>query len=228
MKFFLLFLFFITSFFANEKYAYFIEPKDYQIVNPNAYTKHVKIGFIKKSLSSFSNSINLATQETSLNIDEYSKEVERTINQDENSKWSKIGFFKTKNYSVYLAKIEKLTKFGNVQMLQMYYIENNFAYVITAASLKENFLKNLKIFKEVIESFEISDDIFSFLHSSQSEDIKKEYFDCIKINKDKNKKFIYKNLKEFEKIISKKKFRLSNHFKFMLLKDLSNKLLKTL
>jgi hypothetical protein len=218
-----IFLFLVFNIFAAEKYAYFSEPKGYEIVNPKAYTNCIKIGFIKKSLNTFSDSINLATQKTSLNIKEYIKEVEKTINEDNNSKWEKIGFIKTDNLNVYLAKIEKNTKFGKVKMLQMYYIENEKAYVLTLASLKEKFLENLKEFNQVIDSFKLSDNIFSFANEKK-DSLKELYLSSLYQSKDKDKKTINKILNNFEKNLNRKK--ISTHLKYLLIEDLSKKILK--
>jgi hypothetical protein len=223
VKYFIIFLILIFNIFGLEKYAYFSEPKGYEIVNPKAYTKCIKIGFIKKKLNSFSDSINLATQITSLTLNEYIKEVEKTINQDNNSKWEKIGFLKTKNLNIYLAKIEKNTKFGKVKMLQMYYLENEIAYVLTLASLKEDFLNNLKEFNSVIDSFRLTDDIFLCVEKDRDY-FKDLYFQTLNNLKDKDKKTTHKELKNFEKKLNQKK--ISTHLKYLLIEDLSKKILK--
>jgi hypothetical protein len=223
LKYLIIFLILINNIVGFEKYAYFSEPKGYEIVNPKAYTECIKIGFIKKKLNTFSDSINLATQITSLTLDEYIKEVEKTINEDNNSKWEKIGFLKTKNFNVYLAKIEKNTKFGKVKMLQMYYLENEIAYVLTLASLKEDFLNNLKEFNLVLDSFRLSSDIFSFAEKDK-DNLKDLYFQTLNYLKDKDGKTATKELKNFEKKLNQKK--ISAHLKYLLIEDLSKKILK--
>ncbi len=212
--FFILFAF--NTFLFADNIPYFKEPQSWQIVDPKAYPKHVQIGFVKKTKTSFNPSVNLAKEEISCTKNEYLRAAQR-VHTNSITYCQSFGTLNTNIGPADIFEITKQTKFGSLKMLQMILFHENSVYVMTGSCKKEDFLQYLSIFKDCFASFDITNDIFSLLQNKDEKaKIINNYQDFLKkLKTAKNKE---KELKNFEKNIQKKFKNISKHFQILLLK----------
>ncbi len=136
-----------------EKYdhGFFIPPKEWDIVPPEHLSSKVVIGFVgKASKSGFRPSINLAIEPVRVTLSEYIKVLKNLYEVDRENRWRALGSVKTRSGKGRLTEIDTKTELGPVRILQMIFIKDSHAYILTAAAHKESFAT---LYKEFLASF---------------------------------------------------------------------------
>lgn len=141
--------------------CYFIPPKKWEISDPRTLSPKVKIAFLKKSVSGFCPSINLAVEETGASLNEYLKAIKAIHEQDRSNQWRALGKVRTGAGLAQLTEIDSTSEWGPVRLLQLILIKEGHAYVMTAAALKEEISKYYKDFQSAFRSFTLSNDLIS-------------------------------------------------------------------
>ncbi|MFQ5441055.1 MAG: hypothetical protein ACE5DL_06295 [Nitrosopumilaceae archaeon] len=67
---------------SNEKIAFFIPPEKWEVVNPKGYPSYVVISFVKKEITICRPTLNLATEKTSLTLEQYVNEAKKIHTKD--------------------------------------------------------------------------------------------------------------------------------------------------
>ncbi|NGX64095.1 MAG: hypothetical protein KR126chlam6_01520 [Candidatus Anoxychlamydiales bacterium] len=214
----LIFFLFSTLFLqANEKIPFFIPPDKWTVSNPKTYSKHIKVAFTKKEKSPMRASLNLAMQKTDLSLDAYILQAKKLHEKDTNTKYTIIGTIDIKDGKANLSEIDKKIHSQNYKMLQMIFVKDKTAYVMTAASKKNNFLENSQNFIKAFKSFELIDDPFSLITDSEkAKNLKQKYRDTTEGREKLNEKQIKKNLLTFEKYLDKNFQNLGQYFIILL------------
>jgi len=203
----------------SEKIAFFIPPDKWEIANPKLYPPYIEISFIKKSISTCRPTLNLAIQKTVLNLDEYTNEAKKTHTNEPQTICRILDKIKLPQGLVNICQINKTTNSVNFELLQMIFVKNNYAYVLTGACKKDEILKNYKIFMKVFRSFQLIDDLFSLVtHKQQKEELIQKFNKLSISLKTSNKKQIKKNIAYFEKFLDKKFTNLGKYFYILLIK----------
>lgn len=193
-----------VPFFVEAKtYSYFFPPKNWEIATPEKDSKHVKIGFVGPSKSGFSASLNLATEDIgTISLADYIKAVKTIYERNPENRWRQLGKIKTKVGEASLIEIDTKTEYGNVRLMQMIYLQNGIAYIVTAAALKEEFGSLTRDFQKAFETFTLTDDLFALVGEKRKEIIKQN-FDSVKQalveTSPENKIFQKEHWKPFEK-----------------------------
>ncbi len=143
-------LLFVLSF-AHAKHCTFIPPLGWEIAQLKTPSPHIKIGFLGKGSSEFRPSINLALEEeVDVPLKEYVKAVKELQAADPTSKWRDLGPFPTHCGNGQLIEISNSSPWGEIKVLQLLFVEDETAYILTAAVLKDDFLS---LQKEILQSF---------------------------------------------------------------------------
>jgi hypothetical protein len=111
---------------------------------------HVKIGFIGKGTGEFRPSINLAEEEVDVSLKEYVKAVKELQQADPTTKWRDLGKFPMKSGIGRLTEMSSTSPWGEIKILQALFVAEDKAYILTAAVLKEDFMK---FQNELLKSF---------------------------------------------------------------------------
>jgi hypothetical protein len=77
-----------------------------------------------------------------------------------------VGFLKTHAGLAHLSQIDTKAECGDIRSMQSIIIQDGYAYVITAVTLRDDFLQYHNEFIKAFESFSISQDALSSLTSS--------------------------------------------------------------
>ena len=135
-------------------------PQDWELADPAVLSEQVEAGFLKKKATSFSPSINLAKEETTVSFDEYISAVRKRHLQAPSTKWKNVGTIDTMSGKGHLMQIDIAAKWGDVRLLQMVHLADGIAYILTAAALQEDYAEYLPIFQKIFRSFALIPDLF--------------------------------------------------------------------
>ena len=210
---------FIFSSLIAETHPFFIAPKSWKVANPKTYTKYIQIAFSKNETSICRPSLNLSMQETDLTLDEYTKEAQNIHQKDPNTTYTILGNINIFQGKTNLSQIDQKIHSTNYQLLQMIFIKDNIAYIMTASSKKDDMLKNHQTFLDTFSSFKITHDLFSLVSDKSKQNIlKQKYGHLITSSKNLSDKQIKKNLSSFEKYLDNNFQNLGKYFQVLLLK----------
>lgn len=160
MKIFYSLLFFCASLYA--KHCTFVPPQSWEIAQLKTPSPHVKIGFLGKGTTEFRPSINLATeQNVGVTLKGYVKAVKEQHKAESGTEVRDLGFFPMKCGKGQLIELTNSSPWGQVKVLQILFVEDNTAYILTAAALKEEFLKFQKELLQSFSTLTLTDDLFS-------------------------------------------------------------------
>lgn len=158
MRLFMFFFILMTSFSLIATDVSLTPPKGWDYIDdPEQLPQKVRFIYVGSGKSQFSPSINLASEETSLPLDEYLV-VARSYHEGlSDTRCKSLGKIETRVGPAQLLQIDRPTQWGNVRFLQAIVVCEHTAYVITATCLQEEFASlSPQLFKS-IQSFSIQD-----------------------------------------------------------------------
>lgn len=137
----------------------FSPPKAWKLVTQkNKEHSRVKIGFVGEATRGFSPSINVATEEIGdTTLTEYLKAAKAIYEKTPHNRWRQLGKIQTASGESTLTEIDTRTEWGDVRLMQMIFIKDRKAYIMTAASLREDFGQHLKEFQTAFQSLSLID-----------------------------------------------------------------------
>jgi hypothetical protein len=141
--------------------CFFRPPEGWEIADPRTLTPSVKIAFLKNIGNGFCPSINLAIEETTVSLNEYLKAVKAIHEQDRNTQWRALGKVSTSAGLAQLTEINSPSDWGAIRILQLIFLKEGHAYVLTAAALKEDISNYYKEFQAAFRSFTLTTDLLS-------------------------------------------------------------------
>ncbi len=188
--------------------CYFIPPKNFEAADPKALSKEVLIGFIGKGIS-FRPSINLASEKTSASLKEYILAIKENCREEKKCFLREIGTIETKAGKAFLLEISK-SSFMDIRLLQSVLIKEGEAYVLTACSSKEEFMKYQKEFIDSIKSLTITQNLLDEIKNKDERIALEKSLEELKKNK---------NISSFQKEIFPRFDYLGAYWKILLLKQ---------
>jgi hypothetical protein len=227
----LFFLLLLCPLLAHASHGYFNPPKDWLIADPALLSPRVQIGFICKTKKGFCPSLNMATEEVEVSLDEYLKAVKNIHEADHHNRWRKVGKILTRAGEAQLTEIDTKTQWGAVRLLQLILLKDHVAYVLTAAALKEDFAQFYKEFQSAFQSFTIVDDLFSAISSGKREGFtqkNKQLQEALIASKKKfeDRSFQKKHWEPFQKMVIEDFADLGAHWQVLALKSVQENLTK--
>ncbi|MBS0604435.1 MAG: hypothetical protein JSS60_05275 [Verrucomicrobia bacterium] len=141
--------------------CFFTPPQGWEIADPKSLSPRVKIAFLKNTGKGFCPSINLAVEPTQVSLNEYLKAVRAIHEQDRSNHWRALGKVRTSAGLAQLTEIDSTTEWGPIRMLQLIFIKEGRAYVLTAAALKEEFSNFYKEIQTSFRSLTLTTDLVS-------------------------------------------------------------------
>jgi hypothetical protein len=129
----------------------FTPPQGWKAVDPTLLTSSVKAMVIGKGAHEFPPSINLGTETYKGTLKQYLKRI-KEINKSQGSEWKDLGTIRTEAGEASLSQVDRKTQWGDVRMMHVILNKNGTIYIMTAASLKEEFPKFYKDFFNALRS----------------------------------------------------------------------------
>ncbi|MDP1608492.1 MAG: hypothetical protein Q8L98_04155 [Chlamydiales bacterium] len=143
--------------------CYFLPPSGWACSLPKNMSPHVKIGFVAPETSEFRPSINLALEKVDVSLAEYLKAVKQIHLAQPNTHWRDLGKFKFMAGEGRLTEISSKPAWGEIKMLQAIFIQDKTAYILTAAVLKKDYIKQQKVLLEALQSLCLVPDLYQAL-----------------------------------------------------------------
>jgi hypothetical protein len=153
--------------------CYFTPPSGWDIADPSSLSPRVKIAFLKSTSNGFCPSINLAIEETSVSLNEYLKAVKAIHEQDRSNNWRALGKVKTSAGLAQLTEIDSKTEWGPIRILQLIFLKDGQAYVITASALREDFSNYYKEIQSAFRSLTLSSDLLGNIPQTERREMLK-------------------------------------------------------
>lgn len=134
-----------------------VPPKGWDCINdPEQLPQKVSVIYIGAGKTQFTPSINLASEETSLQPEEYLALAKSYHQGQGDTRCKQLGTVDTKAGKAQLLQIDRQTQWGDVRFIQAVLVRDKKAYVVTATCLQEEFsFLSPQIFKS-IQSFAIA------------------------------------------------------------------------
>ncbi|MES2345646.1 MAG: hypothetical protein V4494_06905 [Chlamydiota bacterium] len=162
-------------------YSYFSPPKGWEIATPDKDAAHVKLGFIGPNKSGFAPSLNLAVENVGdLSTNEYIKAVKEIHERIPQNRFRQLGKIRTLSGESSLTEIDSKTEWGDVRLMQMIFLKDKIAYIVTAAALKEEFGALTKDFQKAFQSFIVTDDLFISVSGEERQEMLKTSLNAVK------------------------------------------------
>ena len=182
----------------------FTPPTGWRLADPSSLPSSVKVMVVGKTKGEYPPSINLATEEFSGTLKQYLKIV-KNINESQKAEWKDLGFIKTDAGQASLSQVDSKTNWGTVRLMHVILVKNGLAYILTAASLKDEFSQFYKDFFNSLKSLQINPNAFEMIKDPkqrmslrQEVDKLKDHFKELADNSElKNKVQIFES-KEFQ------------------------------
>lgn len=140
----------------------FVPPKDWLATDPARLPPSVKAMVIGKSEHGYPPSINIGLEPFEGSLKSYLKNV-KLINESQNAIWKDLGQITTECGQASLSSVDMPTEWGDVRLLHAITIRYGTAYIMTCASLKEEFSKNYKDFLAAMRSMKINRDVYEMV-----------------------------------------------------------------
>ncbi len=157
MRLFFCFMFLLCATAVHADTLSVVPPKGWErIRDPEQLPQKVSVIYIGSGKSPFSPSINLATEETTLPVNEYMTLAKSYHIAQANTHCKQLGTIDTNAGKANLLQIDRPTQWGPVRFIQGVIVQDEKAFVVTATCLQEEFASlSAQIFKS-IQSFTIS------------------------------------------------------------------------
>lgn len=143
------------------KLCYFVPPAGWEIAHLKNPSAHIKIGFIGKGSTEFRPSINLATEEVDVSLKEYLKAVKELQLGDPQVKWRDLGKFPMQSGSGRLVEMSTASPYGELKVLQAFFIKEGTAYILTSAVIKDDFPKFQSELLKAFRSLQVVNDLWT-------------------------------------------------------------------
>lgn len=155
-------LLFCTALFAQD-YGYIVPPQGWKLANPEKSTGRVKVAFLKPSGKELPAHINLAVEEGVSSLSGYVAEVKKIHEADPTNRWRDLGKFQTPAGEARLTELETKSQWGEVRQLQLLFVKNRVAYIITASAPREEFSKFYQDVQYAFRSLNVTSDLIDSL-----------------------------------------------------------------
>ena len=130
---------------VQQKTIIFTPPEGWHFAESKDLPSSVKVMVIGKGAHEFPPSINLGTEIYKGTLKQYLKRI-KEINASQGNEWKDLGMIRTPAGEGSLSQADSKTKWGEVRMMHVILNKDNTIYIMTAASLKEEFPKFYKDF----------------------------------------------------------------------------------
>lgn len=131
----------------------FTPPTGWRSADPKSLPKHVRAMVVGKGAREFPPSLNLGIEPYKGTLKEYLKIV-KAINETQNASWKDLGNILTEAGEASLSQVDTKGEWGDVKMMHVILLKDEMIYILTAASLKEEFPKFYQEFFKSMRSLQ--------------------------------------------------------------------------
>lgn len=140
----------------------FTPPEGWMMADSKALPPSVKIMVVGQGEHEFPPSINLGVEPYEGTLKEYLKTI-KAINDSQGAEWKDLGTIRTDAGNANLSQLDSKTEWGDIRMMHVILIKNKHAFILTAASLKEEFPRFYKDFFKSMRSLRINKNLYEMI-----------------------------------------------------------------
>lgn len=126
----------------------FTPPPGWRNADKTPLPEHVKVMVVGKGNYEYPPSMSLGTEEYTGSLKQYLKRI-KELNSSKGFEWKDLGTIRTEAGNASLSQVDKKTEWGDVRMMHVILSKNGTIYILTAASLKDEFPK---FYKDIFNS----------------------------------------------------------------------------
>ncbi|PWU15196.1 MAG: hypothetical protein C5B45_03125 [Chlamydiae bacterium] len=156
---------------TSQSSCFFTPPPNWDFADPKILAPRVKVAFIGKTKQALAPSVILAIEEIKVDLPEYLKAVQAIYEKTRKTSWRSMGLIKTQAGPAHLLQIDTETKYGPLRKLQLIFIKENKAYILTTTALKKEFSSHLEAFRKTLSSFTCTCDLYASLPKELKADL---------------------------------------------------------
>ncbi|HAB99618.1 MAG TPA: hypothetical protein DCE71_07345 [Parachlamydiales bacterium] len=199
--------------------AYFDPPQNWNCAVPKNMSPHVKVGFISPESSEFRPSINLALETVDLSLKEYLRAVKKIHLSQPNTSWRDLGRFQLAAGEGRLTEISSRSAWGDIKMLQAIFIQNQTAYILTAAVLKKDYAKQQKTLLKALQSLTLAPDLFTILPQDEQKEAFQTLFHSLSSSEEKSEEWKKDKWSALQFLVEKAGPQMGAHWQFLALQE---------
>ncbi|MDR2539111.1 MAG: hypothetical protein LBC45_00560 [Chlamydiales bacterium] len=156
--------------------CFFTPPPNWDFADPKIWAPRVKVAFISKTKQkTLAPSVILAVEETKADLPKYLQAVQAIYEKKRKTRWCNVDLAKAGlahlSNSAHLLQIDMKTQYGSVRKLQLIFIKENKAYILTTTALKKEFSNYLEAFQKTLSSFTYTCDLYTPLSKELKTDL---------------------------------------------------------
>lgn len=137
----------------------FTPPNGWGLAPRELLTPNIKVMVMGKGAQEYPPSINLTVEPWKGTLPEYMAVI-RDLNDSQSSNFKELGKVKTEAGEAFLTQEDMKTKWGDVRQMHLVHLHNGVIYILTAASLKDEFAQFYKDFYSSMTSLRIIKGVF--------------------------------------------------------------------
>ena len=118
--------------------ALFTPPEGWHLADPKMLPPSVKVMVVGSGTQAFPPSINLGMENYKGTLKNY-LQIVKTINESQGATWKDLGKIKTQAGIASLSQVDMTTEWGDVRMMHTILQKEGTVYIMTGASLKDEF-----------------------------------------------------------------------------------------
>lgn len=132
----------------------FTPPEGWRMVDESKLSPSVLAMVVGSGSKEFPPSLNLGVHHNSGSLKEFLRFVKQ-VNQADGIIWTDLGIIRTQAGDASLSQLDTRTEWGMVREMQVIFVQDDNAYILTAAALREEFPKFYKQFFASLRSLAI-------------------------------------------------------------------------
>lgn len=177
--------------------CYFQPPEGWLGVKPDEASAAGLVAFIGKAKKEVSPSLSFTTEATDLSLKEYIKAVKEVHESDLHVAWRDLGELTFRGGKGRLGEVCNSTPFGEMKILQGILVRDGCAYILTGASLQEEFSEHRSSLVAAIRSLTFLPDLFSAIADPQTrETLKTRFEDLTSLDSENERKQMWQELQQ--------------------------------
>ncbi len=220
------FLFLFLSPLGADDHAYFTPPKKWLLADPKLYSPSVQICCIPKKTTGFSPSINFAIEEDVTSLNEYVETIQTIHLEEKKKRWRNLGTIVSNSGEGILTEIDTTSGGREIRLLQCIFVQNNTAYILTAAARKKEMSSYYAPFLESFKSFTITKNLLESIPEKMRQTALQTKLS--ELNQRQREKGFEKSVwKPFEQKFAKEFSDMGAHWQILMLKKIRETYEKT-
>lgn len=144
----------------------FTPPRNWRVADPKMLPPRVKVMVIGKGQNDFPPSINLGMESYKGTVKDYLKTV-KALNDSQGATWKDLGTIRTQAGDASLSQVDMKSEWGDVRLMHVILKKEDTLYVLTAASLKEEFPEFYKEFFTTMRSLRFNKSAYDMIPSAK-------------------------------------------------------------